>query len=109
MTRLKMLLLISTISLLSANSAETIYMHKCAGCHGHNGGNTVLGKSKMINQMKAEDIERALYNYAAGTCDVNVTVCEPKNPMIQHGKQSFVKNFSKEQIHDLAVYISQLK
>ena len=109
MTRLKMLLLISTISLLSANSSETIYMHKCAGCHGHNGGNTVLGKSKMINQMKAEDIERALYNYAAGTCDVNVTVCEPKNPMIQHGKQSFVKNFSKEEIHDLAVFISQLK
>ena len=109
MTRLKMLLLISTISLLSANSSETIYMHKCAGCHGHNGGNTVLGKSKMINQMKAEEIERALYNYAAGTCDVNVTVCEPKNPMIQHGKQSFVKNFSKEEIHDLAVFISQLK
>ena len=109
MTRLKMLLLISTISLLSANSSETIYMHKCAGCHGHNGGNTVLGKSKMINQMKAEEIERALYNYAAGTCDMNVTVCEPKNPMIQHGKQSFVKNFSKEEIHDLAVFISQLK
>jgi len=109
MNKLKILLLICTTTLLSANSAETMYLHKCAGCHGHNGGNTVLGKSKMINQMKAEEIELALYNYAAGTCEVEVTVCEPKNPMIQYGKRSIVKNFTKEQIHDLAVYISQLK
>lgn len=109
MNLFKIILLISTTTFLSANSAETMYMHKCAGCHGHNGGNTVLGKSKMINQMKAEEIEQALFNYAAGTCEVEVTVCEPKNPMIQHGKRSIVKNYSKEQIHDLAIYISQLK
>ena len=109
MNKLKLLLLISATTLLSANDAETMYLQKCAGCHGHNGGNTVLGKSKMINQMKAEEIEQALYNYAAGTCEVEVTVCEPKNPMIQHGKRFIVTNFTKEQMHDLAVYISQLK
>lgn len=109
MNLLKILLLACTLSFLSANSAETMYLHKCAGCHGHNGGNTVLGQSKMINQMKAEEIEQALFNYAAGTCEVEVTVCEPKNPMIQHGKRSIVKNFTKEQIRDLSIYISQLK
>ena len=109
MKRFTIVFLVIATSLLSANSAETIYLHKCAGCHGHNGGNTVLGKSKMINKMKAEEIERALYNYAAGTCEVEVEVCEPKNPMIQHGKRSIVKTFSKEQISDLAIYISQLK
>ena len=105
----KLIFLITTTTFLSANSAETMYLHKCAGCHGHNGGNTVLGKSKMINQMKAEEIERALFHYAAGTCEVEATVCEPKNPMIQHGKRAIVKNFTKEQIRELSIYISQLK
>lgn len=105
----KLILLITTTTFLSANQAETMYLHKCAGCHGHNGGNTVLGKSKMINLMKAEEIEQALFNYAAGTCEVEVKVCEPKNPMIQHGKQAIIKNFTKEQIRDLSIYISQLK
>ena len=109
MNLFKLVLLITSITFLSANSAETMYLHKCAGCHGHNGGNTVLGKSKMINQMKAEEIELALFNYAAGTCEVEVAVCEPKNPMIQHGKRSIVKNFTKEQIRELSIYISQLK
>jgi len=109
MNILKMLLLIFTTSMLSANSASTIYLQKCSGCHGHNGDKTVLGKSKIINQMKADEIEKALYSYAAGTCEVEVLVCEPKNPMIQHGKKSFVRTYTKEQLRELAVYISELK
>ncbi len=109
MNILKILLLVFTTSMLSANSENTIYLHKCAGCHGYNGDNTVLGKSKIINQMKADEIEEALYSYAAGTCKVEVPVCEPKNPMIQHGKKSFVRNYTREQIKALAVYISELK
>lgn len=109
MNILKALLLVFYTSILSANSASTIYLQKCAGCHGHNGDKTVLGKSKIINQMKADEIEEALYSYAAGICEVEVPVCEPKNPMIQHGKKSFVKNYTREQIQALAVYISELK
>ncbi|MFC2057556.1 c-type cytochrome [Campylobacterota bacterium] len=109
MNILKILILVITTSILSANSANTIYLQKCSGCHGHNGDKTVLGKSKIINQMKADEIEEALYSYAAGTCKVDVQVCEPKNPMIQHGKKSFVQHYTKEQIHALAVYISELK
>jgi len=109
MNILKILLLVFTTSLLSANSEDTTYLRKCAGCHGQNGDNTVLGKSKIINQMKADEIEEALYNYAAGTCKADIVVCEPKNPMIQHGKKAFVQNHTKEQIRELAIYISELK
>ena len=109
MNILKILLLVFTTSILSANSADTIYLQKCSGCHGYNGDKTVLGKSKIINQMKADEIEEALYSYAAGTCKVEVPVCEPKSPMIQHGKKSFVRNYTREQIQALAVYISELK
>ena len=109
MNILKILLLVLTTNSLFANSSSTIYLQKCAGCHGHNGNKTVLGKSKIINQMKAEEIEEALYHYAAGTCKAEVTICEPKNPMIQHGKKSIVQRYTKEEIHALAVYISELK
>ena len=109
MNSLKILLFIFTTSMLSASSASTIYLQKCSGCHGHNGDKTVLGKSKIINQMQAYEIEKALYSYAAGTCEVEVPVCEPKNPMIQHGKKSFVRNYTREQLQALAVYISELK
>ena len=109
MNILKILLLVFTTSMLSANSADIIYLQKCSGCHGYNGDKTVLGKSKIINQMEAYEIEEALYRYAAGTCEVEVPVCEPKSPMIQHGKKSFVRNYTREQIQALAVYISELK
>lgn len=105
---LKALLVFFSTSIVWAD-AQTLYLHKCAGCHGHSGENSVMGKSKILNQMKAEEIEQALYNYAEGLCEVEAEVCDPKNPMIQHGKKSIVKNLSKEEIHDLAVYISQLK
>jgi len=104
----KTLLLVFSTSMLLADS-QTLYLHKCAGCHGHNGENSVLGKSKILNQMKAEEIEQALYDYAAGICEAEIEVCEPKNPMIQLGKKSIVQSLTKEQIHDLAIYISQLK
>jgi len=108
MNILKILLLVFSTGMLFAD-AQTLYLHKCAGCHGHNGENSVLGKSKILNQMKAEEIEQALYNYAEGRCEADVEVCDPKNPMIQHGKKSIIKNLSKEEIHDLSIYISQLK
>jgi hypothetical protein len=103
------MLLIFTTSMLSANSGSTTYLRKCAGCLIIMENNTVLGKSKVINKMKADEIEQALYNYAAGNCRVEVPVCEPKNPMIQHRKKAFIQNSTKEQIHALAVYISQQK
>jgi cytochrome c553 len=108
MNILKALFLVFSTSMLLAD-AQTLYMHKCAGCHGHNAENSVLGKSKILNQMKAEEIEQALYNYAEGICAIEVEVCEPKNPMIQHGKKAILQSLTKEQIHELSIYVSQLK
>ena len=109
MNILKILLLVFTTSMLSANSASSVYLHKCAGCHGQHGDKTVMGKSKIIKYMKVVDIEESIYNYAAGTCKAEIEVCETKNPMIQYGKKAFIQSYTKEQIHTLAVYISELK
>ena len=108
MNILKILLLVFTTSIVSANSASSIYLHKCAGCHGHHGEKTVLDKSKIIKNMKVAEIEESIYNYAAGTCKTDIAVCEIKNPMIQNGKKALIQGYTKEQIHTLAVYITEL-
>ena len=105
---LKILLLVFTISILSAKSASSIYLHKCAGCHGHHAEKTVMGQSKIIKNMKVSDIEEAIYNYAAGICKIEIKVCEKKNTMIQYGKKALIQGYTKEQIHALAVYITEL-
>ncbi len=108
MNILKILLLVFTTSMLSANSASLLYLHKCAGCHGHHAEKTVMGQSKIIKNMTVVEIEESIYNYAAGTCKAEIKVCETKNPMIQNGKKAFIQNYTKEQIHALAVYITEL-
>jgi len=108
MNILKILLLVFTTSILSAQSASSIYLHKCAGCHGHDAEKTVMGKSKIIKNMKVADIEEAIYNYAAGTCKIEIKVCEKKITMIQYGKKALIQGYTKEQIHGLAVYITGL-
>ncbi len=100
MNILKILLPFFATSILSATSVSSLYMHKCSGCHGQDGENTVLGKSKVIHKMTVVEIEEAIYNYAAGT--------RKTNTMIRSGKEAIVSNYSKEQIHALAVYISEL-
>ena len=97
-----------TTSIVSANSASSLYLHKCAGCHGHHGDKTVLDKSKIIKNMTVADIEESIYNYAAGICKTEIKVCETKNTMIQSGKKALIQSYSKEQIHALAVYITEL-
>ena len=108
MNILKILPLVVTTSILSANSASSLYLHKCAGCHGHHGDKTVLDKSKIIKNMTVVEIEESIYNYAAGTCKTEIEVCETKNPMIQNGKKALIQGYTKEQIHALAVYITEL-
>ena len=108
MNILKILLLVFTTSIVSANSASSLYLHKCAGCHGHHGDKTVLDKSKIIKNMTVAEIEESIYNYAAGICKIEIKVCEKKNPMIRYGKKALIQNYTKEQIHALAVYITEL-
>ena len=40
---------------------------KCTGCHGSKGERKALGKSKVISEMKKEDIKTALTGYKDGS------------------------------------------
>lgn len=46
--------------------AEKIYKRSCATCHGKKGEKPAMGESKIINQLKTEDISTALFERKKG-------------------------------------------
>lgn len=46
--------------------AEKIYKRSCATCHGKKGEKPAMGESKIINQLKTEDISTALFERKEG-------------------------------------------
>ena len=73
---------------------------KCAGCHGADGKTKALGKSAVIAGESAEDIEKKLHEYKAGTRNV------AGMGMLMKGQ---VASLSDEDIKALAAYIASLK
>jgi len=73
---------------------------KCAGCHGADGKTKALGKSAVIAGESAEDIEKKLQEYKAGTRNV------AGMGMLMKGQ---VVSLSDEDIKALAAYIASLK
>ena len=73
---------------------------KCAGCHGADGKTKALGKSAVIAGEPAEDIEKKLHEYKAGTRNV------AGMGMLMKGQ---VASLSDEDIKALAAYIASLK
>ena len=47
--------------------AEKVYKRSCATCHGKQGEKPAMGESKIINQLKPEEISTALLERKAGT------------------------------------------
>ena len=75
--------------------AEKVYKRSCATCHGKQGEKPAMGESKIINQLKPEEISTALSERKAG----NIT-----------GAGSPAKQrLSEQDIHDLSEYIQTLK
>jgi len=72
---------------------------KCAGCHGADFGKKALGVSKVVKNMKADEIVKALKGYKAGTFG---------GPMkgVMKGQ---VASYSDAQIEAVAKYITSLK
>lgn len=94
-------LLLITASFLSASPIRTVYMQKCASCHGTNGNVKTMGISKAINEMSVESIEKAMIDIASG---------ERKSmDFIKKTKNDFIKKHCKAELHELAVYINGLK
>jgi cytochrome c553 len=100
MNLVKIVLLLLTASVVFGAPASTLYPQKCKTCHGPAGENTAVGKSKPIKDMSVVEIETAIADLASG---------ERKGlPVAKTIKKNFVDTHTKEQIHALAEYISQL-
>ncbi len=81
------------------NKGKALYA-KCAGCHGADGKTKALGKSAVIAGQPAEEIEKKLKEYKAGTRNV------AGMGMLMKGQ---VASLSDEDIKVLAQYIASLK
>lgn len=73
---------------------------KCAGCHGADGKTKALGKSAIIAGEPADEIEKKLQEYKAGTRNV------AGMGMLMKGQ---VASLSDDEIKALAAYIASLK
>ncbi|GIT97800.1 c-type cytochrome [Sulfurovum sp. TSL1] len=94
-------LLLFTASFLSASPIQTIYVQKCASCHGTSGDIKTMGRSKAINGMSVESIEKAMIEIASG---------ERKSiGFVKSTKEAFIKKHSKEELDELAAYIHSLQ
>lgn len=51
------------------SAGEAVYA-KCSGCHGKDGKTKALGKSEVIAGQSAQDLEKKMAEYKAGTRDV---------------------------------------
>lgn len=89
------------VSFLSASPANTVYVQKCASCHGTNGDMKAMGTSNAIKDMSVASIEKAMLDIVSG---------EKKSMnFVKSVKEDFMRKHSKEELHELAIYIHGLK
>ena len=81
-------------------SDKTLYDQKCGICHGVEGMETVMGKSKEIKGMSVEEIVKAMYDYANGDRKSIV--------MVQSMKKSFINAYDKKTLDNIAKYINKM-
>jgi len=75
--------------------AEKVYKRSCATCHGKQGEKPAMGESKIINQLKPEEISTALLERKAGN--------------IPSAGSPAKQRLSEQDIHNLSEYIQTLK
>ena len=75
--------------------AEKVYKRSCATCHGKQGEKPAMGESKIINQLKPEEISTALSARKAGN--------------IPSAGSPAKQRLSEQDIHNLSEYIQTLK
>lgn len=101
MTLVKIGFSLLAVSFLSASPIKTIYVQKCASCHGMNGDLKAMGTSKAIKDMPVKAIEKEMLDIASG---------EKKSmSFVKSIKEGFIKKYSKKELHELATYINGLK
>ncbi len=106
MSKIRFLLPLLLISLLSGKTVSSIYKNKCANCHGSHGEIKALGQAKALNTMTVDEIAKGIQAISAG---------EKKTiPMIKKAKLDLIRCDAKscnpkKDIHDMALYIHSLK
>ncbi len=83
-----------------AAPSSALYQQKCANCHGPQGQNTAMGKSKAIAGLPPEEILRSLEGYASGE--------KPALRIVSMMKKNFLKSATPEEVRELAEYIRKL-
>ena len=100
MLAMKSIFILIMLSTFALGSDKTLYDQKCGICHGIDGKNLVMGKSKEIKGMPIEEIEKAMNDYATGDRKSIV--------MVQSLKKSFINKYDSETLYNLAKYIHEL-
>ena len=83
----------------NVENGKKLYKGKCFACHGMNAEKKALGVSEVINTFNEKDLVTALSGYQDGTY----------GGAMKGIMKTQVKNYNKNQIDDIATYISTLK
>ena len=86
------------MGIVGTASAE-VNLTQCAGCHGKNFEKSALGKSRIVKDLNATEIETALKGYKNGTYGGGL-----KNIM-----KGMASKYNNEQIKEISEQISQDK
>ncbi|MGA9045205.1 c-type cytochrome [Sulfuricurvum sp.] len=100
MRLIKLLLPVVTASVVCAAPISSVYQQKCASCHGSKGEKSAMAKSIPIKGMAVAKIEKNLHDYASGE--------RKAIPVVKMMKKNYLSTSSKDQVHELAEYISAL-
>ena len=95
-----LLLLCSTITIIpltAGTDAESLYLTKCASCHGKHGEMKALNTSRPIADLTPAEIETALNGYKDGSY----------GGKLKSVKKGIVRSLDAAEISALSIYISQ--
>ena len=90
------MILLSTLSLLTINSFS-IDLHKCQGCHGKNFEKPAMNLSRIVKDLKEEEIKTALQEYKHGS----------HGGSMQEVMQEQISKFTDNEINEIVKIIQE--
>ena len=97
--------LLTSVSLMAAQSGQARYVEKCAMCHGSQGQKTPIQKMKPIAGMDAQKVASILVNYQNDITEDDLRVSHGYNEVMV-GSTLYL---SRKDIDNIAKYVSSLK
>jgi cytochrome c553 len=97
----KTVVLAAAMCVSCLGAENTLFKNNCATCHGIHAEKSAIGKSRPIKGLPADQIVADLEAYATGAKPSAL-------PVAKAIKQKFIKAHTKEEIRQVAEYISKL-